>query len=154
MTTLARFINEHIYLIFRSAVSEDGRKCLLFCSGVNTTRFRPLTRGKHGNASNPSFRGLQLLRLRTVVPKVLELGGKVELICGDHCEPAPIGDGWFSESMELHGVPESLAAQMLPECVGSLVGVILKVCFPGMELPANVGEYEPGQLDAYLDSLA
>jgi len=149
--TVARFENDFLYVIFQRP-SADVADRLLYCAGVNILRFRPLTRGKHGNASNPSYRGLQLLRLRLLVPEVLARGGRAERICGDHCEPVPVGDGWFSESMELHGVGPDFGRELLPRCVRTLVELILGVCFPGRKIPDDI--YEPARLARYLDGLA
>jgi len=151
MKTVAKFVNDYLYVIFQT-VSAGEKEKLYYCAGVNIFRFQPLTRGKHGNASNPSFRGLQLLRLRVVVPAVLDQGGSAQQICGDHCEPVPTGDGWYSESLELSGVDESFGRDLLEPCVRSLVELILKVCFPGKKIPEDI--YKPETLTAYLDSLA
>lgn len=151
MNTIAEFTNDYLYVLFQTVSATEQEK-LYYCGGVNIFRFQPLTRGKHGNASNPSFRGLQTLRFRVIVPAVLDRGGSAEQICGDHCEPVPVGDGWFSESLELRGVEEAFGVEMLDTCVRSLVELILNVCFPGKKIPDDI--YEPEKLTAYLDSLA
>jgi len=146
------FHNDYIYMLIRNVTSENGQPAIIFCYGANTQRFRPITAERHGIGSNPVFRGLQALQSKTIVPQVLNEGGTVLQVCGDHCEPAPIGNAWWSESVELHKVSEAFAKGLVDRSLRSLTKIILDVCRPGVEVPDDI--FEPDALQQFFDSLA
>jgi len=144
------YVNGYLYVNFRwSGEGEDA--VLTYCGGVNIRRFRPLTWGRHGQFMNPAFRGLQLLRLRVVIPAVQQMGGTVTRIKENPCPQLPEGEGWFRESFELKGVPEDFPDRHLVPFARELAYLVVKVCLPGAEIPADVSA--PARLEAFLDSL-
>ena len=51
-------INDFLYMAILPD-RELKKDALIFCAGVNITRFTPVTRGLHGLSSNHAIRGLQ-----------------------------------------------------------------------------------------------
>ena len=145
------YVNGYLHIHFRRT-GESGNPRLLYCAGVNIRRFRPLTWGTHGQFMNPAFRGLQLLRLKFLIPSVQEAGGKVRRVTNADCGEVPSGDGWFRESFELDGLPEDYPVQVLLPCVRYLVQAVLKVARPGTPVPLQMED--PVQLERQLDELA
>jgi len=101
---------------------------------------------------NPAFRGLQLLRLKFLIPAVQECGGRVRRLNTFDCTAVPQGEGWFRESFELSDVPKDFTERILQPCVRYLVDVILKVARPGMPLPESMSNAV--QVEEELDRLA
>lgn len=147
----ATYVNGYLHIHFRQT-GESGHPRFLYCAGVNIRRFRPLTWGTHGQFMNPAFRGLQLLRLKFLIPSVQEAGGKVKRVSNPDCGELPSGDGWFRESFELDGLPEDYPAQVLLPCVRYLVQAVLGVARPGTPLPSDMDD--PVGLERQLDDLA
>jgi len=145
------YVNGYIHLIFRK-LGEESENRFVYCAGVNMTRFRPLTWGTHGQFMNPAFRGLQLLRLKFLIPAVQEFGGRVRRPSTTDCGEVPEGEGWFRETFELLDVPEDFPEQILQNSVRYLIEVILKVARPGMPPPQAISD--PAQLEKELDHLA
>ncbi|MBI5143342.1 MAG: hypothetical protein HZA20_14300 [Nitrospirae bacterium] len=144
------FRNEYLYVIFRVT---DGNSPVIYCAGVNIRRFKPLTFGRHGNASNPAHRGVQLLRMNVVVPAAIEAGGRVVLHPYEQSGDVPRGESWFRECFAIHGVGEEFVDGIFPQCVHKFVRMILGVCFPSLEVPDDKLS-DPVALQAFLDSLA
>ncbi len=145
------YYNEYVYMLTRHVKSDNGQPAIIFCYGVNTKRFHPITHNKHGIGSNPAFRGLQMLQAKTIIPETLEQGGTVVQVCHDHCEPSPVGDSWWKESVELHKVSEGFARDLVYKSVRSLIGIIVNVCYPGTGIPEDITD--PEALQNFLDSL-
>ncbi len=142
--------NAFLAIVIRQA-PELGSDAFLFCSGINLSRFGPLSRQGFGICSNPAFKGLQLLRAdvsafvreKGVTPRS---GG--EKSCGDI---SPREDGWYRESLVLENVSKGFLRELLRFSVTSLLQRVLPVCRPGLKLPAFFPD--PGKLQAYLEAL-
>jgi len=149
------FRNEYLYVIFRVPDDNSPERSapVIYCAGVNIRRFKPLTFGRHGNASNPAHRGVQLLRMNVVVPAALEAGGRVVLHPYEQSGDVPRGESWFRECFAIHGVAGSdFVESIFPKCVHTFARTILGVCFPGLEVPDDKFS-DPLVLQEFLDSL-
>ena len=51
MNRAHEYINDFLYFVLRSD-EKRGPNTLLYCSGVNVSRFSPITKGRHGIGSN------------------------------------------------------------------------------------------------------
>src|SRR5208337_5090388 len=56
------YINDFLFFVIKPDQSRsDGS--YIYCSGADLFRFLPITKGRHGQASNPAMRGLQLANM-------------------------------------------------------------------------------------------
>lgn len=143
--------NAFLYIILRQA-PEHGPRSFLFCSGINLTRFSPLSRGTFGICSNPAFKGLQLLRA-----DVAAFCRKKGVVARAESSPScavisPKGDGWYrEESLVIETAPEGFPRELLRFSVTTLLRTVLSVCAPEVKLPSALPT--PPKLQAYLESL-
>lgn len=76
---------------------EDGKH--IYCSGVNLTKFSPITKGRHRLGQNPAVKGLQTLNndIRAII---IENGASPETVKNLLCQHVkPINeDLWYTES--------------------------------------------------------
>ncbi len=145
------YTNDFLYIIIRQS-PEHGPKTFLFCSGVNLTRFRPLSDGNFGICSNPAFKGLQLLRA-DVSAFSNERGVRPKGVSENPCAVVtPRGNGWYRESLMLRDVRDGFPQVLLRFSVATLVKRVLAVCAPG-EKPPDFFPH-PRKLQAYLESLS
>lgn len=147
---LFEYINDFLYSVIKSDSTGSGTS-FVYCSGVNISRFVPLTRGKHGQASNPAFRGLQLTN-HEITAMVRDKGAVVKIIKSKDCSGlAPTLDTWSTESMVLENIPLSLVEQLVSVSVTTLLKKILSVCLPKIKLPGELPS--PDELQSFLQSL-
>lgn len=149
MSKSYEYVNGYIQILLRS---DPVSGQIHYCGGANIKRFFPITRETHGLYSNPAFRGVQLLRSKTVVPLVLDSGGEAKSEAAPPCEPVSDSDGWFRETLDLNGLPSDFPERAGPVLVRSLVGLILEVSRPEQKLPEDLSN--PADLERFLDGLA
>ncbi len=113
---------------------EAGR--LVFCSGVSLSRFLPLTKGRHGLASNPALRGLQLVNL-DVRALVLLRGGVPKSVRENVCSGmVPAKEDWYVESLLIEGAPKSFPGELIRFAVTGLLKKITGACMlPDINIP-------------------
>jgi hypothetical protein len=123
------YINDFLYF----AVWPDdsrGKDALLYCSGVNLDRFSPLTKGRHGLASNPAIRGLQLVK-HAISALALSKGAIPKFIRGNDCAGiAPTEETWFTELLLIEKASDLPPGDILNFAVRSL----LEKVFTGLRL--------------------
>lgn len=128
------YCNDFIYFVVRPAM-KDGRVDILYCSGVNLRKMLPITGGRHGLASSPALRGLQIVNrnLRALAlskqmqPRTLKDNG-----CPDvrHTD-----DLWYSETLMIENACVSFPVEIIEHCVGDFLRTINKSCRLGEKLP-------------------
>ncbi len=150
MLTLGSYLNEFLYVVIRSE-HPAGSGDLVYCSGVNITRFSAITRGLHGLSSNPAIRGLQMVK-HGVSSLALSQGATPRNLRGKDCTGlAPTADTWYSEILRIENAPSSLPGQIVPYAVLGIVEKILTGCCLKVEQPVRLPE--PAELQEFLSSL-
>ncbi|HYA26864.1 MAG TPA: hypothetical protein VEE82_02595, partial [Thermodesulfovibrionales bacterium] len=144
------YINDFLYFVIRPD-KDRGDDMLLFCSGVNITRFSPVTTGRHGIGSNPALRGLQLVN-HGVRDLALSRGAIPKRVRGNDCAGiAPTRDDWYTEIMLIENAPGSFPEVVIHYGVIHLLMKIFKACLlefqPPDPLPA------PGELQKLIEDL-
>ncbi|MBF0539620.1 MAG: hypothetical protein HQL03_15355 [Nitrospirae bacterium] len=146
-------MNDFLYYVIRPD-EKRGNNVLVYCSGVNVSRFLPLTAGKHRLGQNPAVKGLQSsnLEVRSFVPSK---GATLKALRGDDCSGiVNTNDLWSSELFLIEGAPQSFPPELVRFAVLNLLKIVLPVCLPNVKLPPLPQEFPtPGQLQAYLESL-
>ena len=129
-----RYINDFLYFVIRPDI-DKGKDVLIYCSGVNVSRFTPITRGRHGIGSSPVVRGLQLVNLG-VRDLALSRGATPKALRGDECEGiVPTKDTWYTERLLIENAQESFPDEMLHYCVNNLPKKIFKASMRELQLP-------------------
>ncbi|MBF0344460.1 MAG: hypothetical protein HQL06_09550 [Nitrospirae bacterium] len=147
---LNRYVNDFLYYVIRPD-DKRGNNVLIYCSGVNVTRFLPLTAGKHRLGQNPAVKGLQSSNLE-VRSFVLSKGAALKSIRSDDCFGiAPTKDLWNSELFLIENAPDSLPPEIIRYAVMNFLSIALPSCLPNVTLPKDF--LTPEDLQAYLESL-
>jgi hypothetical protein len=144
------FRNDFFYFVV-SPDEDRGKGALIYCSGVNISRFLPISQGRHGIGSNPAIRGLQLVN-HGVRALALSKGATPKAIRGNDCAGiAGTKEDWYTELLLIENASESFPDEMINYCVINLVKKIFKACMIELQLPDILPT--PNELQAFLDAL-
>ncbi|MGD0281390.1 MAG: hypothetical protein ABSB95_03400 [Dissulfurispiraceae bacterium] len=112
--------------------------------------FLPITKGRHGQASNPAMRGLQLVNMG-VRDLALSKGVTIAPARGGCSGFAPASGGWYSEHLLIEKAPGSFPEEVISYGVINLVKKIIKACtFPDLAPEILL---QPDELQVFLESL-
>jgi hypothetical protein len=127
--------NAFLYVVIREGPG-PGRDRFLYCCGINLSRFCRLSWRKGGICSNPSVRGIQLLR--THVSRFAAKQGMI-VTRAQSVDSAPItphGEGWYHERpLRLERAEPDQIRELLEFSVMDLVRTVLVVCVPDAGIP-------------------
>jgi hypothetical protein len=143
------YINEFLFFVIKPDKTRGGG-AYIYCSGVDLFRFLPITKGRHGQASNPAMRGLQLVNMG-VRDMALSKGVTIKPAKGGCAGIAPTNGGWYSERLHIEKAPGSFPEEVIKNGVINLVKKIIKACtFPDLA-PETL--LQPDELQVFLESL-
>lgn len=145
------YITDCMYFVVKPD-EKRGPRTYLLCSGVNVSRFLPVTRKRHGLASNPSLRGLELVNL-DVRTLALSRGAVPKAIRGNDCAGiTPTQEIWYSESLLIEEASPSFAEELIQFCVLGLLKKITQACgLTEVAVPETLPS--PDELRLFVDSL-
>ncbi len=143
------YVNDFLYFVIKPI---DGEKHI-YCSGVNLTRFSPITKGKHRLGQNPASKGLQSLN-NEVRSMIISFNATPETIKNLFCQHIkPLKDElWYTESFIIHRYTESLGEAIIKFAPYELINKILKATLLN-ETPPKI-TLSPNELEEYLYELA
>ena len=145
-----QYANDFLYFLLRPERSRV-ENAMMYCSGVNVSRFGPITRGRHGIGANPSVRGLQLVNLG-VRDLVLAKGATPKAIRGDVCVGiAPTTDTWYTEALLIENALGSFLDGLIDYAVINLPLKIFNASMLYPPLPDKL--LKPDELQGFLDGL-
>jgi hypothetical protein len=145
MTSLS-YINDYVY-----SVIKDEQEGLVYCSGINLTRFLPITAGKHGLASNPALKSLQITNHK-VRALALSIGAAPKSRRGKDCIGiAPTTDTWYTELLIIENAPDTFAKELLEFSIVSLVKRVIKMCLLSIDMPDIL--IPPDELQTQFESI-
>lgn len=131
------FKNDFLYFVVRPDKNK-GEGALIYCSGVNISLFSPVTMGRHGIASNPAMRGLQLVN-QGVRELSISKGAITRSLRGNDCAGiAPTRDIWYAELLAIENAPGSLPDEIIHYGVMNLVTKIFKASMRELRLPGEL----------------
>jgi len=136
MSALFKYENKFMYFILSRDESVNG--AWLYCSGVSMPGFLPITRGRHGLASNPAMRGLQIadLHLRN---ELHNRGGHAASVKGNPCAPyAPKEGDWYRQLLLISDIDEQTVKEIVGRGPLELVRSIFQACMVPDEIPAEI----------------
>ncbi len=143
------YINDFLFFAVRPG-KRDGKEVLICCSGVNISLFSPITKGRHGIASSPVMRGLQLVNL-DVRKLALSKGATPVTIKGNECaDITPTMDTWYTELLAIENAPEAFVDEIISYCVFNLLEKIFKASARPLQLPAELPT--PYYLQVFLEA--
>jgi len=143
------YINDFLFFVIQPDKSgDDGSH--IYCSGADLFRFLPITKGRHGLASNPAMRGLQLVNMG-VRDLALSKGVEIKPVKGDCAGIAPTSGGWYSERLLIRNAPASFPEEVISYGVINLVKKIIKACTLPDLAPDTM--LHPNELQAFIESL-
>ena len=138
------YSNKFMYFIFGK--DKANPSTWLYCSGVSMPQFLPITRGRHGLASNPAMRGLQITDLN-FRKELHDRGAHTLSVKGNPCGPhvPQVGD-WYRQLLFIIDAEEHTVKELLDHCPLKLVSSIFQACMvTDFVLPAvapNAEEFE------------
>ncbi len=144
------FKNNYFYFVVRPD-RKDERDVLIYCSGINVTRFLPMMQGRLGLGSNPIVSGLQLVKYdlctlaheRGAVPK--------EHYCNIGCAGiAPTREGWYTEPLLIENPTNLTPEEIVVFAVKGIVRRINATSLTSEKIPDGL---EPSELQKHLDAL-
>jgi hypothetical protein len=145
-----RYVNDFMYFVFKPHKSGTARTSL-YCSGVNISRFLPITKGRHRLGQNPAEKALQLVNLG-VRHLVLSSGGAPMTAKGEDCLGIVASkDLWCTEPLLLTDVPESSLVDILNYCPGRLLQHILEACMLDVRVPEE--PMKPAECQSFIERL-
>lgn len=143
------YINNFLFFVIKPDLS--GRTgSYVYCSGVDLFLFLPITKGRHGQASNPAMRGLQLVSVG-IKDMALSRGATIKRIKAGCAGIAPSNGGWYTEQLLIENAEQSFPEEVISYAVINLVKKIIKACtFPDKAPEALL---QPDELQEFLESL-
>lgn len=144
------YINEFLYIVVKhDKIKDPGR--LIYCSGVNLSRFSPITKGRHGVCSNPAMRGLQLVNLGVRALAISE-GASTKTLRGNDCAGiVPTKHGWYKDVLLIENAPDSFPEKIINYFVLELLKKIDNACMLEAKLPDKL--LEPNELQLVIEAL-
>jgi hypothetical protein len=144
------FKNDFFYFVVRPE-KKDGKDVLIYCSGINVTRFLPMMQGRLGLGSNPIVSGLQLVKYdlctlahsKGAIPK--------EHYCNIGCAGiAPTKEGWYTEPLLLENPGDMTPEEIVSFAVKGMVKRINATSLSETKMPDDL---PPAELQKHLEVL-
>jgi hypothetical protein len=143
--------NAFLYVVIREEPG-PGQDSYLYCSGINLSRFCRLSWRKGGICSNPSVRGIQLLR-HHVSAFAAKQGMTVKKTKEISFPITPHGEGWYHEHpLRIRKATPGKIRKLLEFSVMDLVKTVLAVCVPDVKIPTAFPDAV--EMQKYLESLS
>lgn len=103
------YINDFMYFVIRPVDNEKN----IYCSGVNLTKFAPITKGRNRLGQNPALKGLQTLNndIRGIIIEKKATPETVKNLFCQHIKPVN-EDLWYTESFLIHNYSHELGEQI------------------------------------------
>lgn len=142
------YVNDFMYFVIRPI----DEKRHIYCSGVNITKFSPITKGRHRLGQNPAVKGLQVLNndIRAII---IENKATPETIKNLFCQQIkPLNDDlWYTESFLIHNYSLQLGEKIKNFAPTELI----RKMFRAMLINENISESLSSQeIQKYLYELA
>lgn len=141
------YSNKFMYFIFGKCDSNSSS--WLYCSGVSMPEFLPISRGRHGLASNPAMRGLQLTDIN-LQKELRDRGVQTSRVKGNPCgQHVPQGGNWYRQLLSINNADELVVKESVDRCPLNLVKSIFQSCLvTDVVLPA--GSPSADELERFL----
>jgi hypothetical protein len=145
------YMNDFLFVIIKPYANTKGS--FIYCAGANTTRFYPITRDRHGIASNPVFRGVQQLK-QDVQAVAISKGAATTSVQSSHCAgivPKSDADAWYTEAFVVENAADSFPSETLEFAVMGLIKRVMFLCLPDYPVPSQLPDAQ--ELQKMFDSI-
>jgi len=150
MLNKREYINDFLYFVVRPERRGD-KEVLILCSGVNLTRFSPITKNRYGIGGNPVLSGLQLVKY-DLCAFALSKGAVPRDIWGYHCDGiAPTQEAWYAEPLQIANAENLSPEEIISFGVRSLLQKVITCTRLGYEIPDTIPS--PADLQNYLEDM-
>ena len=144
------YINDFLYFVVRPQKKED-KDVLIYCSGINVTRFLPLMQGRLGLGSNPIVSGLQLVKYDLCALAISRGAEPKEHYCNIDCaRTAPTKEGWYTEPLLIENPGALTPEEIVGFAVGSMIKRINAASLSDHQLPDHL---PPGELQTHIETV-
>jgi len=144
--------NAFLYVVIREE-PRLGPDSYIYCCGINLSRFCRLSWRKGGICSNPTVRGIQLLRTHVSAFAAKQGMRVTKTIDIDTAPITPHGEGWYHENpLRLEKTTPGKIWKLLEFSVMDLVRTVLVVCVPDVRIPSAFPD--AAAMQKYLESLS
>lgn len=143
-----KFVNDFLYFI----IEPTNGKRHIYCSGVNLTKFLPITKGRHRLGQNPAIKGLQVLNndIRAILIENKAIPETVRNLSCQHVKPLD-DDLWYSESFLIHNYNSELGEKIKNFAPSELLRKMFRAMLINESVPENLSSME---LQEYLYYIA
>ncbi|MCX7988602.1 MAG: hypothetical protein N2647_04090 [Thermodesulfovibrio sp.] len=143
-----KFVNDFLYFI----IEPTNAKSHIYCSGVNLTKFLPITKGRHRLGQNPAIKGLQVLNndIRAILIENKAIPETVRNLSCQHVKPLD-DDLWYSESFLIHNYNSELGEKIKNFAPSELLRKMFRAMLINESVPENLSSME---LQEYLYHIA
>ena len=136
------FKNEYFYFIVRPE-KRDGKDALIYCSGVNITRFLLMMQGRLGLGSNPIISGLQLVKYDLCTLANSRGATPKEHYCNIGCAGiVPTKEGWYTEPLLIENPGSLTPEEIVDFAVKGMVKRINATSLSEKKIPDNLSPAE------------
>lgn len=141
------YINDFMYFVIRPV----DEKRHIYCSGVNLTKFSPITKGRHRLGQNPAAKGLQTLNndIRAIV---IENNATPETIKNLFCQQIkPLKeDLWYTESFLINNYSYELGEKIKNFAPSELIRKMFRAMLINEDVLENLNSME---MEDYLKTI-
>lgn len=142
------YINDFMYFVIRPV--DVNRH--IYCSGVNITKFSPITKGRHRLGQNPVVKGLQTLN-NDIRALIINSKATPETVKNLFCQQIkPLKDDlWYTESFLIHNYTSELGEKIKHFAPFELLRKMFRAMLMNEELPEKDSSED---LQSYLYNLS
>ncbi|MEO0274669.1 MAG: hypothetical protein ABIM18_06310 [candidate division WOR-3 bacterium] len=128
------YVNDFMYFVIRPV---DERRHI-FCSGVNLTKFAPITKGRHRLGQNPAVKGLQTLNndIRALIIENKATPETVKNLSCQHVKPLK-DDLWYTESFIIHNYSPEIGEKIKKFAPQELIKKMFRAMMINESIPEN-----------------
>ncbi|MGO9378356.1 MAG: hypothetical protein ACLP29_07360 [Dissulfurispiraceae bacterium] len=124
----SRYVYSNKFMYFIFGRDESNTSSWLYCSGVSMPQFLPITRGRHGLASNPAMRGLQITDLN-LRKELHDRGAYTASVKENPCsQHVPKEGDWYRQLLSISNADEQVVKELVRQCPQKLVSSIFQAC--------------------------
>ncbi len=144
------YINDFLYFVVRPQKKED-KDVLIYCSGINLTRFLPLVQGRLGLGSNPIVSGLQLVKFDLCTLAISKGAEPKEHYCNIDCARiAPTREGWYTEPLFIEKPGELMPEEIVTFAVKSMIKRINAASLADRQIPDHL---PPDEMQKHIEAI-
>ncbi|MBF0564179.1 MAG: hypothetical protein HQK89_02940 [Nitrospirae bacterium] len=145
------YVNDFLFCVIKP-YEERGDNVVVYCSGVNVSRFTPITAGKHRLGQNPAVKGLQSSNLDVRAFIIAHAAEPETIRGGDECSGfVTFSHQWNTETLAIKNAGSSFLSELIRFSVSNLLKIVLTSCLPGVLVPKPLPG--PEELQDFLESL-